>query len=353
MRWQDMKDGKEKYAAYLCSREWSVLKEAVRERSGGVCERCTVTEMDHVHHLTYARKYRERLEDLQACCKQCHEFIHGKSEFDPACARFVVIPWCKSKVKSFYLAGKITGTSWRDEIVPGWSEAQSSAYANGIEDDLWLDVCSGATACGISLDYCGPWWMDVDGGHGVASSNVGPHAYGDPNANLSSDYAQRQFAEDRKSVSFNVHRAISSADMVFAWIDSLDCYGTIFEIGLARAHKKVVVIGFDKAFEQQASEMWLAFEGCYCVSGACAREAWDQFWDLVAFEDDPALGIGVPPNNPLAEALADSAKQAGDIDGGDLLEALVSVLRLTRRGTIPLCKAVFATRKEAMDGPHA
>ena len=81
--WRSIEDDREKYAAYLCSREWAVKREAVRERSGGKCERCHVLPMDHVHHLTYERKYREELEDLQASCKPCHEFTHGKSNDDP------------------------------------------------------------------------------------------------------------------------------------------------------------------------------------------------------------------------------------------------------------------------------
>lgn len=76
-------DSKEKYGLYLCSREWSELKRAVHERAGGKCERCRVNGIDAVHHLTYERKYRERLEDLQANCNGCHDFTHGKSNVDP------------------------------------------------------------------------------------------------------------------------------------------------------------------------------------------------------------------------------------------------------------------------------
>lgn len=81
--WRSIKDDREKYAAYLCSREWSVLKAAVHERARGRCERCEINQIDAVHHLTYARKYREDLDDLQAICNPCHEFVHGKSDFDP------------------------------------------------------------------------------------------------------------------------------------------------------------------------------------------------------------------------------------------------------------------------------
>jgi hypothetical protein len=40
--------------------------------------------MDCVHHLTYARKYEERLEDLAGWCNACHEFTHWKTDVDPA-----------------------------------------------------------------------------------------------------------------------------------------------------------------------------------------------------------------------------------------------------------------------------
>ena len=83
MRWQEINDDREKYSAYLCSREWSVLKVAVHDRAGGLCERCQKNAIDAVHHLTYARKYCERIDDLQALCNGCHEFTHGKTAVDP------------------------------------------------------------------------------------------------------------------------------------------------------------------------------------------------------------------------------------------------------------------------------
>jgi 5-methylcytosine-specific restriction endonuclease McrA len=64
--WRTIADDKEKYQAYLCSREWAEKREAVRKRAGGKCERCSTLPMDAVHHLTYVRKYNEDLEDLQA-----------------------------------------------------------------------------------------------------------------------------------------------------------------------------------------------------------------------------------------------------------------------------------------------
>lgn len=99
--WRDIENDKEKYAAYLCSREWGLLKEAVRDRAGGKCERCNILPIDATHHLTYARKYQENLEDLQGICNTCHKFTHGKDDFDPLnranLVRYMV--YCKSLPK--------------------------------------------------------------------------------------------------------------------------------------------------------------------------------------------------------------------------------------------------------------
>lgn len=90
MDWRRIENDKEKYSAYLCSREWAERREAVRERADGKCERCGLLPMDACHHLTYERKYSEDLSDLQGICNACHEFTHGKSNIDPQKnARFI------------------------------------------------------------------------------------------------------------------------------------------------------------------------------------------------------------------------------------------------------------------------
>lgn len=71
------------YHVYLASREWALLKNAVKERSGGICERCGLAPHQQTHHLTYERLGKESLEDLQGVCSSCHEFLSAKSNFDP------------------------------------------------------------------------------------------------------------------------------------------------------------------------------------------------------------------------------------------------------------------------------
>jgi hypothetical protein len=75
------------YQRYLASREWAVLKEAVRQRSKGVCERCHFNKHEQTHHLTYERIGREVIDDLLGVCSICHEYLSGKTNLDPVAAR--------------------------------------------------------------------------------------------------------------------------------------------------------------------------------------------------------------------------------------------------------------------------
>lgn len=81
--WKDMPDSAEKYQAYLCSPDWGRRRAAVSKRSGGTCERCRINPAAAVHHLTYAHKYDEPLEDLIHECQGCHDYTHGHRDDDP------------------------------------------------------------------------------------------------------------------------------------------------------------------------------------------------------------------------------------------------------------------------------
>lgn len=75
------------YQAYLASREWSLKREAVRERSGNQCERCWTAPQQAVNHMSYEHIYDEPLEELLAVCNPCHAWLSGKSDDDPAATR--------------------------------------------------------------------------------------------------------------------------------------------------------------------------------------------------------------------------------------------------------------------------
>lgn len=284
-----MEDGKEKYQAYLCSREWSVLREKVRKRAGGICERCATHPMDHVHHLTYARRYAERLEDLQAQCKPCHDFTHAKSNIDPARNRPVFVGGIA--VRKFYLAGKITNTTWRSEIVKDWQfETSDAQFRAGVAESggsEWRVVRQAAECVsGVFLDYVGPWWSPVSNwGHACATQNTYPHAYGaeeTDNHGMPLGYISDENMEQATSnVSRLVREAVFGCDIVFAWIDSNDCLGTMFELGMAWRSGKVVVVASPTSFDWR--ETWLAreFAGCLVFADS-AGEAWRRFWRSVS-----------------------------------------------------------------------
>lgn len=101
---------------YMASREWAILREKVRERSGGYCERCHLIEMAAVHHLTYIRLGREDLEDLQAICGRCHEFLSGKSDLDP-----------RTQMPVVYAHSKEPSGEYWDRVVAPTARAEASA----------------------------------------------------------------------------------------------------------------------------------------------------------------------------------------------------------------------------------
>ncbi len=190
------------------------------------------------------------------------------------------MPWCGRKVKSFYLAGKITGTDWRDQIVDGWSEQNHSnnyfqAFFEYEDCPFWAVVPNVVSVCGKRLNYAGPWWNDFDScGHSVSRNSESPHGYG---------------CDRRREVFCNVSMALQfHCDLVFAWIDSADCYGTIFEIGFAKSIGKVVVVAMSDEFASTpaANEMWLLKEGSYFLTAKTPACAWKFFWECVSSEKE-------------------------------------------------------------------
>jgi hypothetical protein len=75
--------GRVDYRSYLASREWGLKRRAIKERAGGICERCKARPMKETHHLNYRHLGNEPLEDLLGVCRGCHSFLGGYSDQDP------------------------------------------------------------------------------------------------------------------------------------------------------------------------------------------------------------------------------------------------------------------------------
>jgi hypothetical protein len=280
--WKLATNEREKYQLYLASREWAEKKERVKSRSLGTCERCHYAAGEQVHHLTYAHKYQEPLEDLMHLCEPCHEFLSAKRNRDP---KLAAPPFLEDKygfcvpVKSAYLAGKITNDYWRDELVDGYSGEN-----DGIIHGAWGAVNDWQTVPralpipdGRRLNLTGPFWRPVDdsGGHGSIEDNPGSHRCGFP------DYHP---GLAQSLVLDLIKAAIRRSDFVFAWIDSPDCYGTLIEIGYAHAwgerggkEKKFIVVARPEL--KGRDELWMADHlADRCIKAPSPKEAWEKLW---------------------------------------------------------------------------
>ena len=66
----------DEYQAYLRGPEWAAKKAARLDLDGHRCQGCQQEEHLQVHHVTYARRGRERISDLITVCDRCHRMIH-------------------------------------------------------------------------------------------------------------------------------------------------------------------------------------------------------------------------------------------------------------------------------------
>lgn len=275
--WKQLPDGREKYGLYLASREWAVLKEAVRARSGGRCERCKAAPGENVHHQTYDRKYREAIEDLVHVCRPCHEFLSGKLARDPVLDAPVVISG--TTIRGVYLAGKISEDSWRSEIVgDSWKEHEGRDSSEGL---VWLRKTKAVPIPdGRKLSLTGPFWRDVRNSHGGRASfsdTRGPHAQCDAFDDTFENADRMQLIEAAKL-------AIDGSDLVFAWINSLDCFGTLTEIGYAAGRGKIVVIAWDVSLYSEPNgfpEFWFPalFGDARIARAPSPLLAWNCLWE--------------------------------------------------------------------------
>ena len=297
--WKDMPEGKEKYQMYLASREWAEKRDVVRRRSGGVCERCQWNKAENVHHMTYIRKYKEEPTDLVHWCRACHEHEHNKIGEDPI--NSVPFHIGRQVINSVYLAGKISGTDWRDGIADDWSNEHSTTgselyhavpsqhdyggHATRLESkegilflDHWPVAKNHIKVPGRDkkLDFTGPYW------NSNVSQNYGGHC--------SNGWVYRPYKHSHdtgyctREIVNLCYGAISRSDLVFAWVDSSDAHGTLQEVGYAhgiRSDRKPHTVAAFESLELMR-EMWFLAESVnFSFVAPSAKEAWEKFCKAV------------------------------------------------------------------------
>ncbi len=137
-----------------------------------------------------------------------------------------------------YLGGKIGKNDWRQAIVPG---LRSALYEDGPFD------------AGTFI-YAGPYFVSCD--HGC---NHGPTTHGVLPARSSlSDPCYEPFEgaqPDRHEVARRAIEGVRMSQLVFVYINALDCIGSIFEIGVAAQMRKPMALCFDACVDER--EFWL------------------------------------------------------------------------------------------------
>lgn len=158
----------------------------------------------------------------------------------PDQGRYIEIkPPLNRKFEQVYLAGKFS-SKWRDEIVE--CHSYSTWDCDWFRNDFYFNTCVGPFRAKDDSNHC----SDVAPcTHGLLGYYGNIEYCKDTGWEIASyDYAGDQYKIKKQCLS-----AIDRCTVFFAWIDSLDCYGTLAEIGYAVALGKRVLIGVDSSLK--------------------------------------------------------------------------------------------------------
>ena len=149
----------------------------------------------------------------------------------------IFIPNAIAKV---YLAGKINKYDWRRPIV--------GYRCNGLMGGDNTNLYNYTVKYNDGVIITGPWFLACDHGcyHGDNSHGLGINNLGCPDGN-GDNYTEKEV--------YNICISqIATSNIIFAYINDDTCYGTIYEIGYAKAKGRKIIIIFDN--EKLMSKMW-------------------------------------------------------------------------------------------------
>jgi len=142
--------------------------------------------------------------------------------------------WIETKpyiapMPNIYMAGKISYNDWRQAFI-------------NIKEGDFFDTNESISITERFLNYVGPFFISCDHGccHGKNEHGVG-WGCGCGSERNEQDL-QNSDGYDQFVVSTCL-KNINRSQTVYAWIDSLDCYGTLLELGYAYANRKNIRVG--------------------------------------------------------------------------------------------------------------
>lgn len=226
---------------YYNSAEWAKKRSERLKIDDYRCQRCGFTRALEVHHLNYERLGNEDVaRDLITLCKKCHNEVEAQKES--------VNPVRQPAEHHYaYLAGKISANDWRNSFYsPG------VVYPDNIKRGLEFKVNENLTVTGPFFISCDHGCYHGPNNHGVGAVNSMPIIF-DGNEECSGCMGAFFTRDDVLNI---CKTQIDKADILLAYIDENNCYGTLAEIGFAHAQGKDIVIVF--ADENLKQEMWFA-----------------------------------------------------------------------------------------------
>lgn len=136
-----------------------------------------------------------------------------------------------------YLVGKIYKNDWRHELIPS------------LRNHQWSD---GDIDCGHFI-YVGPFFVGCD--HGCYHGTNGHGAYLDNH----NDECNAENPSIFEEVALRCQNGVRRADMVFAYIETMDAIGSMVELGMATELSKPITLCISPVLSRREFRMLAAF----------------------------------------------------------------------------------------------
>lgn len=181
------------------------------------------------------------------------------------------------EVSEVYLAGRITGDTWRDEIL---APARSKAgYRVEDEDDRWSRP-GAVTVPGDTrrLNYRGPFWLRTE--HDCRD-NTGAHAFGNFDEIR---HSMGRVYSNATTVRAKCLDGVEASHLVFAWVESRESYGTFAEIVHAHSVRRLrsratPLIVVATPHRELSDHVWFIFGMAdHFIVASTPSEAWASLW---------------------------------------------------------------------------
>ena len=214
----------------------------------------------------------------------------------------------------FYCAGKVSANDWRHQILDADNGWRTLRNIDGSEpwEPIWIEKNKAV--------YTGPFFTSCDHSCG---HQVNSHGCGSPGSQCADGFESWPWRDDdhhdpwappklredlRKHIRQQCELAIDDSDVVFAWLEDLTAFGTIWELGFASAKSKKLIIGVKSGVD--LSELWFSLEGVDVIEASdpviafrAARARLDIERERSSLERDALSLIESPIERQLFAAL--------------------------------------------------